>query len=180
MDCVSAFINTYCDINIILSKDNENERFDYLNSYFTKHKIECNYHNVKYDYSDKKEYTRAKNYLNVLKSCFKKKKDFILVIESDCLFMSHFLDQLYNVCIKILNSGNRSMIINFSKFDQFATTCLLYTKSALNSVNLVLPEYSNTFSYYTFLDKFRKDVIVKQATCFILLLLPDYRGKCSI
>lgn len=162
MNGISNYINSHCDIHIIISKENEPERYDYLNSYFTKHKLKWNYYHVSYDLSTQKEYTRAKNYLELVNSCLKKTKPFVLIMESDCLFMPHFVDQLYNVCNKIMNSTQKSVIVNFSKFEHFATTCLLYTKPSLDNVNLILPPYSSNFSYYPFLEKFRKDIIVSK------------------
>jgi hypothetical protein len=158
MDPAIQFINSNCDINIIISKESEYERHQYLSSYFKKHPLNVKYHNVSYDQSFKREHVRAMNYLSVVKSCKDNKKHFFVIIESDCLFMINFIQQLYNVCMKLITSPEVKTIVNFSKFENFASTFLLYTTNCLNNLDLTVPSFTPDFNYYRFLNRLRGNV----------------------
>jgi hypothetical protein len=132
----SRYINNYCDIHVIISRNYEPERFQYIDSYFTKHEIKYNLHEIEYEKLElKKEYMRSLNYLILLKKCNTTEKPFVLILESDALFFNHFIPQLYNICLITEKSLNKIIVVDFFLFPVKNTCSLLYTRESLQYIN---------------------------------------------
>ena len=174
-DTISAFINSCCDIHIIISKDKEKERFQYLSEFFKKYKLAVNYKEVDFDNSVRKEHTRAVNYLNVMKQSFHTQKSFVLILESDAMFMNFFPEQLYNICNKLLNmkSEVKNVFIVNLKNENFSTTSILYPRNSFDVLSkLKVDRYKDHegYNYYSsFIEPIKK--IVKIVNVQLLMLL---------